>query len=50
MTPPQATHQQHVRYSVRPQARLDGETHAKLEELAAVFHQKRSTILRHVLQ
>ena len=40
----------HVRYSVRHQARLDAETYAKLEELAAAFHRKRSAILRHVMQ
>jgi predicted transcriptional regulator len=40
----------HTRYSVRWQARLDPETHAKLEELARTFHRKRSAILRHVMQ
>jgi predicted transcriptional regulator len=38
-----------VRYSVRYQARLDAETHAKLAELAAAFHRKRSAILRHAM-
>jgi predicted transcriptional regulator len=38
------------RYSVRYQARLDAETHAKLEDLAAAFHRKRSAILRSVMQ
>jgi predicted transcriptional regulator len=38
------------RYSVRYQARLDAETSAKLEELAAAFHRKRSAILRSVMQ
>jgi predicted transcriptional regulator len=39
-----------VRYSARHQARLDAETHAKLEELAAAFHRKRSATLRHAMQ
>jgi predicted transcriptional regulator len=38
------------RYSVRYQARLDAETHTKLEELAAAFHRKRSAILHSVMQ
>jgi hypothetical protein len=38
------------RYSARYQARLNAETHAKLQELAAAFHRKRSAILRFVLQ
>jgi predicted transcriptional regulator len=38
------------RYRVRHQARLDPETHTKLEELAAAFHRKRSAILRYVMQ
>ena len=50
MTPPHATHHRHVRYSVRHQARLDAETHAKLEDLVAGFHRKRSAILRYVMQ
>jgi predicted transcriptional regulator len=50
MTPPQAPHPRHVRYSVRHQARLDAETHTKLEELARTFHRTRSAILRYVLQ
>jgi hypothetical protein len=37
-------------YSARHQARLDAATHAKLEELAATFHRKRSAILRLVMQ
>jgi predicted DNA-binding protein len=49
MTPPRDPQPRHVRYSVRYQARLDAETHAKLEELAATFHRKRSAILRHVM-
>src|ERR1700752_1377967 len=36
-------------YSVRYQARLDAETHAKLQELVAVFHRKPSPILRCVM-
>jgi predicted DNA-binding protein len=50
MNLPQAPQPRHVRYSIRHQARLDVETHAKLEELAAIFHRKRSTILRSVMQ
>jgi predicted DNA-binding protein len=50
MNLPQAPQPRHVRYSIRHQARLDVETHAKLEELAAIFHRKRSTILRFVMQ
>jgi predicted transcriptional regulator len=50
MTPRRVPYPRHVRYSVRHQARLDAETHAKLEELAAIFHRKRSAILRHVMQ
>jgi predicted transcriptional regulator len=38
-----------VRDRVRYQARLDAETQAKLEELAAAFHRKRSAILRHAM-
>jgi hypothetical protein len=37
-------------YSIRRQARLDGDTHAKLEELTKAFHRKRGAILRYVLQ
>jgi predicted transcriptional regulator len=50
VTPPQAPQPRHVRYRVRHQARLDAETHAKLEELAAAFHRKRSATLRHTMQ
>jgi predicted transcriptional regulator len=50
MTPPRAPHPRHVRYSVRHQARLDAETHAKLEKLAHTFHRKLSAILRYVMQ
>jgi predicted transcriptional regulator len=38
------------RYSVRQQARLDAETHAKLEALATAFHRKRAQVLRYVMQ
>jgi hypothetical protein len=40
---------QRLRYRVRRQARLDGDTHAKLEALAKTFHRKRAAILRYVL-
>jgi predicted DNA-binding protein len=40
----------HVRYSARWQARLDAETHTKLEELTASFHRKRAQLLKHVMQ
>ena len=43
-------HPRQRRYSVRHQARLDTETHAKLGELAAAFHRKRPAILRYVMQ
>jgi predicted transcriptional regulator len=49
MTPPRDPQPRHVRDRVRYQARLDAETHAKLEELAAAFHRKRSAILRHTM-
>jgi predicted DNA-binding protein len=38
------------RYSARHEARLDEETHAKLEELVQTFHRKRALILRFVMQ
>jgi hypothetical protein len=50
MTPPRAPHPRHVRYSARWQARFDGETRAKIEELACTFHRKRGPVLRHVMQ
>jgi predicted transcriptional regulator len=50
MNLPQAPHHRRVRYSVRYQARLDAETAAKLQELAAAFHRKHSAILRYVMQ
>jgi predicted transcriptional regulator len=49
MTPPRDPQPRHVRDRVCYQARLDAETHAKLEELAAAFHRKRSAILRHAM-
>lgn len=49
MTPPRDPQPRYVRDRVRYQARLDAETHAKLEELAAAFHRKRSAILRHAM-
>ena len=42
-------HPRQRRYRARLQARLDAETHAKLEELTAAFHRKGSAILRHML-
>jgi predicted transcriptional regulator len=41
---------QQVRSSVRRQAHLDGDTNAKMEELAEAFHRKRGAILRSVMQ
>jgi hypothetical protein len=38
------------RYSARHEARLDEETHAKLEALGQTFHRKRVPILRFVMQ
>jgi hypothetical protein len=35
---------------LRDQARLDAETHAKLEDFARIFHRKRSAVLRHIMQ
>jgi predicted transcriptional regulator len=40
---------QRPRYSVRRQARLNADTHAKLEVLAKTFHRKRAAILRYVM-
>jgi predicted DNA-binding protein len=39
----------HKRYSVRWQARLDPETHAKLQELTQTLHRKQAQILRYVM-
>jgi hypothetical protein len=50
MTPPRAPQPRHIRYSVRYQARLDAETAARLEALAARFHRTRAQVLRHVMQ
>ena len=47
---PQASQPRHVRYRVRHQGRLDGETYAELEELTKTFHRKRGPILRYVMQ
>jgi hypothetical protein len=47
---PPETRPRHRRYRVRRQARLDTETHAKLEALAHTFHRKRAQILRYVMQ
>jgi hypothetical protein len=49
MHPPEPQPRQ-PRYSVRQQARLDRETHAKLEELVTSLHRKRAEILRYVMQ
>jgi hypothetical protein len=38
------------RYSTRFQARLDSDTHAKLEALANTFHRKRAAVLYYVIQ
>jgi hypothetical protein len=50
MTPRRVPYPRHVRYSVRHQARLDEETHVKLEELTAAFRRKRAAILRYIMQ
>jgi predicted transcriptional regulator len=50
MTPFSASQPRHLHYSARRQARLDAETHAKLEELTRTFRRKRSAILRYVMQ
>jgi predicted transcriptional regulator len=50
VNPPSDPQPRQRRYRARHQARLDADTHAKLEELAAASHRKRSTILRFVLQ
>ena len=49
MTPPPKPQPRQRRYSVRHQARLDAETHAKLEQLVGTFHRKRAAILRYVM-
>jgi predicted transcriptional regulator len=50
MHPPPEPQPRQRAYSVRRQARLDADTHAKLEELARTFHRKRAAILRYVMQ
>jgi predicted transcriptional regulator len=50
MNPARERQPRQRRSSARWQARLDAETHAKLEQLASVFHRKRSGILRFVMQ
>jgi hypothetical protein len=46
---PGAQGPRHRRDRVRYQARLDAETHAKLQDLTTAFHRKRSAILRFVM-
>jgi predicted DNA-binding protein len=43
-------HPRHRRYSLRWQARLDAETHTKLQELVQAFRRNQSQVLRHVMQ
>jgi predicted DNA-binding protein len=50
MAAPRESQPRTRRYSLRYQARLDAETSAKLQELAAAFHRKHSAILRYVMQ
>jgi predicted transcriptional regulator len=50
MNPPSEPQPRQRRYSVRRQARLDAETHGKMEALAKTFHRKRAAILRYVMQ
>jgi predicted transcriptional regulator len=50
MNPPREPRPRQRRYSARHQARLDAETHAKLEELASTFPRKRSAIVRYLMQ
>jgi predicted DNA-binding protein len=49
MHPPPETRPRHRRHSVRRQARLDAETHAKLAALTRTFHRTRAQILRSVM-
>ena len=49
MHPPPEPQPRQRRYSMRRQARLDGETYAKLGELANTFHRRRAAILRYVM-
>jgi predicted DNA-binding protein len=50
VNPPSDPQPRQRRYRARHQARLDADTHAKLEELASTCHCKRSAILRFVTQ
>jgi predicted transcriptional regulator len=50
MTPASEPRPRQRHYSVRHHARLDAETHAKLDALANTFHQKRGAVLRYVMQ
>lgn len=50
MHPPSEPQPRQRRYRVRRHARLDAETHAKLEELATAFQRKGAAILRYVIQ
>ena len=50
MNPSRAPQPRQRRYSAHLQARLDAETHAKLEVLTATFHRKHSAIVRCVMQ
>jgi hypothetical protein len=47
---PSDLHPRQRRYSARHQARLDAETHAKLEELRCAFLRKRVPIVRYIMQ
>jgi predicted transcriptional regulator len=50
MNPPSEPRPRQRRYSARLHARLDSDTHAKLEALATALHRKRAAILRYVMQ
>jgi hypothetical protein len=50
MHPPLELRPRQRRHSVRRQARLDAETHAKLEGLVTALHLKRSAILRYIME
>jgi hypothetical protein len=49
MAPTPESQPRHRRFSVRHQARLDADTHAKPEVLANTFRRKRAAILRYVM-
>lgn len=49
MPPPPEPRPRQRRYSTRFQARLDSDTHAKLEVLANTFRRKCAAILRYVM-